>query len=334
MVTPEDVQAAHLRIAPHLLQTPVLSSRSLNQLANAELHFKCENFQRAGSFKFRGSTNTLLQLSKEELARGVATTSSGNHGAALTLAASLQNAKVTVVMPHNIPQVKVENVRRYGGKIVFCEPSHESREGTLTQLVERTGATVVHPYNDERIIAGQGTAAWELLKEHPDLDAVVSPVSGGGLLSGTLLAVQSKHPGIKVYGAEPMEADDTIRSLEAGHIVPQAELDRPAVRAVLGVNIGHNTSDDFAIIGLTLMLPLHTRKPCKCLELWLLRPTYSPLQCAECDAERELALEDQIDNKRREDDDDESCEHKAEVGIILCLHADGREAQRQRFLLG
>ena len=236
MVTPEAVQAAHMRIASHIHQTPVLSSRSLNQLANAELYFKCENFQRAGSFKFRGSTNTSLQLSKVELARGVATTSSGNHGAALTLAASLQNAEVTVVMPHNTPQVKVENVRRYGGEIVFCEPSHESREGTLTRLVERTGATVVHPYNDERIIAGQGTAAWELLTEHPNLDAVVSPVSGGGLLSGTLLAVQSQHPGIKVYGAEPLDADDTIRSLEAGHIVPNRTVNTIAdgLRAQIG----------------------------------------------------------------------------------------------------
>ena len=236
MVTSADVQAAHQRIAPHLHQTPVLRSRSLNQLVQAELHFKCENFQRAGSFKFRGATNTLLQLSEADLAKGVATTSSGNHGAALALAASLKNARVTVVMPHNTPQVKVENVRRYGGEIVFCESSHGSREGTLAELVERTGATVVHPYNDERIIAGQGTAAWELLTECPDLDTLVSPVSGGGLLSGTLLAAQGKNPEISVYGAEPQEADDTIRSLKAGHIVQNATVNTIAdgLRAQIG----------------------------------------------------------------------------------------------------
>ena len=236
MVTPKDIEAAHFRIAPHLHQTPVLTSRSLNQLANAELYFKCENFQRAGSFKFRGATNTLRQLDNAALTKGVATTSSGNHGAALTLAASLQNAHVTVVMPHNTPAVKVENVKRYGGEIVFCEPTHESREGTLSQLVERSGATVVHPYNDERIIAGQGTAAWELLTAHPDLDAIVAPVSGGGLLSGTLLAAQGKNPKIRVYGAEPLEADDTIRSLEAGRIVPNLSVDTIAdgLRAQIG----------------------------------------------------------------------------------------------------
>ena len=236
MVTPEEVRKAHERIRSRIHRTPVLTSRSLNALAGAELFFKCENFQRTGSFKFRGATNTLLQLSRVELAKGVATTSSGNHGAALSLAASLQGVAVTVVMPHNTPQVKVRNVERYGGKLMYCEPSHESREGTLVELVRETGATVVHPYNDKRIVAGQGTAAWELLEEHPDLEMIISPVSGGGLLSGTLLAVQGKNPQIKVYGAEPEEADDTYRSLEAGKIVPNVTVDTIAdgLRAQVG----------------------------------------------------------------------------------------------------
>ncbi len=214
----KDIQDAHERIRPFIHRTPVLSNASLNKLSGAELFFKCENFQKAGSFKIRGATNTVLQLTQEELDRGIVTASSGNHGAALSMAVSNRGGKTTVVMPNNTPKMKVDNVERNGGKIVWCEPVQESREKVLKELLAETGAVLVHPYNDERIIAGQGTAAKELLEDHPDLDMIVSPVSGGGLLSGTLCSAKEMNPDIKVYGAEPAEADDAYRSLQLGEI--------------------------------------------------------------------------------------------------------------------
>ena len=214
----KDIQDAHERIRPFIHRTPVLSNASLNKLSGAELFFKCENFQKAGSFKIRGATNTVLQLTQEELDRGIVTASSGNHGAALSMAVSNRGGKTTVVMPNNTPKMKVDNVERNGGEIVWCEPVQESREKVLKELLAETGAVLVHPYNDERIIAGQGTAAKELLEDHPDLDMIVSPVSGGGLLSGTLCSAKEMNPDIKVYGAEPAEADDAYRSLQLGEI--------------------------------------------------------------------------------------------------------------------
>ena len=236
MVTLKDIVAAHDRIAPFIHRTPVLTNKSLNELSGAELYFKCENFQKAGSFKIRGATNTVELLNQDELDRGIATTSSGNHGAALSMAVSRRNGKTKVVMPHNTPKIKVKNVERNGGEVIWCEPDQTSREEVLKDLVVKTGSTVVHPYNDERIVMGQGTAGKELIEDHPDLDAIVSPVSGGGLLSGTLLSAQGINPKIKVYGAEPLEADDTFLSLQKGEIVPNKTINTicDGLRAQIG----------------------------------------------------------------------------------------------------
>lgn len=236
MVTLKDIVDAHDRIAPFIHRTPVLTNKSLNELSGAELYFKCENFQKAGSFKIRGATNTVELLNQDELDRGIATTSSGNHGAALSMAVSRRNGKTKVVMPHNTPKIKVKNVERNGGEVIWCEPDQTSREEVLKDLVIKTGSTVVHPYNDERIVMGQGTAGKELIEDHPDLDAIVSPVSGGGLLSGTLLSAQGINPKIKVYGAEPLEADDTFLSLQKGEIVPNKTINTicDGLRAQIG----------------------------------------------------------------------------------------------------
>jgi threonine dehydratase len=236
MVTLKDIQSAHNRIAPFIHRTPILTNKSLNELTGAELYFKCENFQKAGSFKIRGATNTVELLSQEELDRGVATTSSGNHGAALSMAVSRRNGKTKVVMPHNTPKIKVKNVERNGGEVIWCEPDQNSREKVLKDLVDETASTVVHPYNDERIVMGQGTAAKEFIEDQPDLDAIISPVSGGGLLSGTLISAKSMNPKIKVYGAEPLEADDTFLSLKKGEIVPNKTINTicDGLRAQIG----------------------------------------------------------------------------------------------------
>jgi len=219
MVTLKDIASAHDRIREFIHRTPVLTNKSLNELTGAELFFKCDNFQKAGSFKIRGATNTVELLSQDEMDNGIATTSSGNHGAALSMAVSRRGGKTKVVMPHNTPKIKVNNVERNGGEVVWCEPDQSSREEVLRELIDKTGSTVVHPYNDERIIAGQGTCAKELLEDYPDISCIVSPVSGGGLLSGTLLSSKGINKDILVYGAEPSEADDAFRSLQSGKIV-------------------------------------------------------------------------------------------------------------------
>ncbi len=236
MVTLKDIEAAHERIRPLIHRTPVFTNSSLNQLSGAELYFKCDNFQKAGSFKIRGATNTVEQLTIEELNRGVATTSSGNHGAALSMAVTRRGGKTKVVMPNNTPKIKINNVERNGGEVVWCEPEQESRESVLKDLIEETGAVVVHPYNDERIMAGQGTCAKELLEDHPELDVIVSPVSGGGLLSGTLLSSKPLKDDIQVFGAEPAEADDAYRSLKLGKIVPNETINTicDGLRAQIG----------------------------------------------------------------------------------------------------
>ena len=220
MLTLKDIASAHDRIRPYIHRTPVLTNNSLNEFTGANLFFKCENFQKAGSFKIRGATNTVELLTQDEMDKGVATTSSGNHGAALSMAVTRREGKTKVVMPHNTPKIKVDNVERNGGEVVWCEPDQSSREQVLADLVNETGATVVHPYNDERIIAGQGTCAKELLEDHPEIQIIVSPVSGGGLLSGTLLSAKEMNEQVSVYGAEPAEADDAYRSLQNGEIVP------------------------------------------------------------------------------------------------------------------
>lgn len=236
MLTLKDIELAHERIRPFIHRTPILTNSSLNKLAGAELFFKCENFQKAGSFKIRGATNTVELLSDSELKRGIATTSSGNHGAALSMAVSRRGGSTKVVMPHNTPKIKVENVKRNGGEVVWCEPDQKFRESVLKDVVEETAATVVHPYNDERIMAGQGTCAKEILEDVPTIDCIVSPVSGGGLLSGSLVAAKNMKNSVKVFGAEPEEADDAYQSLKQGKIVPNKTINTicDGLRAEIG----------------------------------------------------------------------------------------------------
>jgi len=211
-----DVRTAARRIAPHAHRTPVLTSRTLDTEAGARLLFKCENLQRSGAFKFRGACNAVMGLEEARLAAGFATHSSGNHAAALALAASLRGAPATVVMPRNASRAKVAAVRAYGASVVECEPTQAAREAALAQLVARTGAEAVPPFDDVRVIAGQGTAALELVEDAHGLDAVIAPVGGGGLLAGTVIAVTAAAPGVAVWGAEPAQADDTARSFAAG----------------------------------------------------------------------------------------------------------------------
>lgn len=215
------IRTAHARIKPHVLRTPVLMSPALDSLTGARLRFKCESLQEVGAFKARGAANAVFSLSDEDAAKGVVTHSSGNHGAALAWAAARRGIPAFIVMPDNAPAVKRANVESYGGRVRLCAPTVAAREAACTAVQAETGATLVHPYNDWRVIAGQGTAVLELLEDIPDLDVVIAPVGGGGLLSGTAIAAKSLRPGIRVYGAEPQGADDAVRSLAAGHIVPQ-----------------------------------------------------------------------------------------------------------------
>jgi threonine dehydratase len=218
----DHIRAASQRIAAHIHRTPVATSASLDALAGARLYFKCENLQRSGSFKMRGATNAVLSLSEQEASRGVVTHSSGNHAAALALAAQRRGIRAWIVMPSDAPRIKSRAVEAFGGKIVFCEPTLAAREAAAAELVQRTGAVLVHPYDDDRIIAGQGTAALELMEDVPDLDFVLAPVSGGGLLSGTAIAAKHLLPAVRVVGCEPKNADDAARSLAAGRIEPAA----------------------------------------------------------------------------------------------------------------
>ncbi len=215
-----DVQAAAARIAPHAHRTPVMRCTAIDEMLGASLHFKCENLQKVGAFKFRGACNTLLSLSDKELENGIATHSSGNHGAAVALAAQLRGTSSVVVMPSNTSAVKQAAVAHYGARIVHCEPNEDSRNRILETILEEQGRTLVHPFNDLRVIVGQGTAALEFIEQVSDLDVVMAPVGGGGLLSGTATAVSALSPGTRVIGAEPAGADDTYRSFRAGHIIP------------------------------------------------------------------------------------------------------------------
>lgn len=215
----DDVIAAHARIAPHIHRTPVLTSTFLNGLAGAELFFKCENFQKTGAFKMRGAANAVFSLDDAQAAVGVATHSSGNHGQALSCAASRRGVPCHVVMPHNAPEAKKAAVRGYGGVITECEPSTSSREAVIADVLEKTGAAFIHPYNDASVIAGQATCAKELLEEVDDLDAVIAPIGGGGLISGCCLTLFANAPDVAVYAAEPEQVDDAYRSFKAGHII-------------------------------------------------------------------------------------------------------------------
>ncbi|HEX5808534.1 MAG TPA: pyridoxal-phosphate dependent enzyme, partial [Anaerolineales bacterium] len=207
----------------YIHRTPVLTNQSLNDVACAQVFLKCENLQKVGAFKFRGACNAVFSLSDEAAECGVATHSSGNHAQALALAARVRGIPAHIVMPENAPSVKKVAVAAYGGQITFCEPTLEARESTLAQVVEKTGASVVHPYNDVRVIAGQGTAAIELLEDIPDLDVILAPVGGGGLLSGTAIAATETRPGIRVIAGEPEMADDAYRSMREGKIVPSVK---------------------------------------------------------------------------------------------------------------
>jgi threonine dehydratase len=215
-----DIQQAATRIKPYAHRTPVFTCTSLNQMVGAEVFCKCENFQKVGAFKFRGACNAVFALSEAEAQRGVATHSSGNHAAALALAARLRGIPAWIVMPQTAPAVKKAAVAGYGGQIVFCEPTLAAREATLAQVVAQTGATFIPPYNHVQVIAGQGTAAMELCTDVPGLEVVLAPVGGGGLVSGTALAVAALSPGTRVIAAEPAGADDAYRSLQAGHVLP------------------------------------------------------------------------------------------------------------------
>jgi threonine dehydratase len=215
-----DVEAAAERIGPYVHRTPVLTSSSLDAMVGGRLFFKCENFQKVGAFKFRGACNAVFSLAADDARRGVATHSSGNHAQALALAARLRGVPAFVVMPSTSREVKKAAVAGYGARITWCEPTLPAREETLAKVVAETGATAVHPYNDPRVIAGQGTAALELFQNVPELDIVMTPVGGGGLLSGTAITAKALSATTRVVAAEPAGADDAFRSLQEGRIVP------------------------------------------------------------------------------------------------------------------
>ncbi len=217
--TYDDMLEAHARIAPHIHRTPVLTSSFFNDLTGAQLFFKCENFQKAGAFKVRGATNAVFGLSEEEAAKGVCTHSSGNHALSLSYAAGRRGIPCHVVMPRTAPTAKKEAVRGYGGTITECEPSTSSREAVFAEVQARTGGDFVHPYNDPRVIAGQGTCSAELMEQTDGLDMVIAPIGGGGMISGTCLTLSTLAPEVRIIAAEPEQADDACRSFRAGHII-------------------------------------------------------------------------------------------------------------------
>lgn len=218
-LTLDSIRAARERIRDKITRTPVLTSEMLDGQAGASLFFKAENLQKIGAFKARGATNAVFMLSDEEAKRGVVTHSSGNHAAALARAAQLRGIPAYIVMPTNVPRAKQASVRRFGAHITLCEPTIAAREAGAAKLIAETGAQLVHPYNDLRVMAGQGTATLELLEDVPDLDVVLCPVGGGGLVSGTAVAAKGVKPGIRVVAVEPAGADDAYRSFKAGKIV-------------------------------------------------------------------------------------------------------------------
>ncbi|MBO9425854.1 pyridoxal-phosphate dependent enzyme [Labrenzia sp. R4_1] len=217
--TLEDMLVAHERIKPYVHQTPVLTSSFLNDLTGTELFFKCENFQKAGAFKVRGASNAVFGLDEETAKTGVATHSSGNHALSLSYAAGRRGIPCHVVMPCTAPQAKKDAVRGYGGIITECEPSTSSREAVFAEVEKKTGAEFVHPYNDHRVIAGQGTCSKELMEQTDGLDMVIAPIGGGGMVSGTCLTLSNLAPEVKIFAAEPEQADDAARSFRAGHII-------------------------------------------------------------------------------------------------------------------
>ncbi len=219
----DTINQAHNRIKNYIHRTPIHSSQLLNKIIGAEIYFKCENFQKVGAFKSRGAVNAVYSLSEDQLKYGVCTHSSGNHAQALARAAKLRNIKAFIVMPENSPIVKVDAVKQYSGEITFCKPTLEARENTIKEIIKKTKATEIHPYNDYRIIAGQATAAKEFIEDRPELDIIMVPVGGGGLLSGTALAIRFLSPKTRVIAAEPENANDAYRSFNAKKFYPSIE---------------------------------------------------------------------------------------------------------------
>ncbi len=230
------IRAAHDRIRPYIHRTPVLTSERLNAACGGSLFFKCENFQKVGAFKARGATNAVFALDDATAQPGVATHSSGNHAAAVARAARLRGIPAYIVMPKNSAKPKIRAVEGYGGKITLCEPTQQARESTCARLMAETGATLIHPFENDAVMAGQGTAAIELLEDVPDLDLVLCPVGGGGLLAGTGVAVKALSPRTSVIATEPAEAGDTAASFAAGHIIPltQANTIADGLRTTIG----------------------------------------------------------------------------------------------------
>ncbi len=222
-ISQANIEQAATRIQNHIHRTPVMTSQLIDEALGVSLYFKCENFQKAGAFKSRGAMNAVLSLDTSQSAHGVATHSSGNHAQALARAAKIKGLPAHIVMPENAPEVKISAVEQYGGKIYFCKPTLEAREQKLKEVVAKTKATEIHPYDNYTIIAGQATAAKELLEDHPELDLIICPVGGGGLLSGTALSVHYFSSKCKVIAAEPKGADDACRSFKAGHIIPSVQ---------------------------------------------------------------------------------------------------------------
>ena len=217
-ITKASIEAAANRIAPYIHNTPIMTCKSINELYGLDLYFKCENFQKIGAFKIRGGMNASLQLTKEQLEKGVATHSSGNHAQALAFAAKMLDIKAYIVMPESSPQVKVNAVRGYGAEVTICASNQAARESTLEAIVERTGATFIHPYDNDEVITGQATCVKEIIDAIPDADIVVTPVGGGGLLSGTCLGAHYFKPGLKVYAGEPEGAADAVLSIQSGKV--------------------------------------------------------------------------------------------------------------------
>jgi threonine dehydratase len=218
MISKNHISEAHQRIAPYIHRTPILKNTYLNDLSGADLYFKCENFQKIGAFKARGGMNAALNLSKEYLNKGLCTHSSGNHAQAIAYAANILGVKAYIVMPNNAPLVKINAVKDYGAEVIFCEPTLAAREAGTQLIIEKTGATFVHPFNDEQVIAGQATCAKELIEDTSELDIIIAPIGGGGLFSGTCLSTHYFGSNIVVYGAEPEGAADAILSIKTGKI--------------------------------------------------------------------------------------------------------------------
>jgi threonine dehydratase len=217
-ITKASIEAAAIRIAPYIHNTPIMTCKSINALYGLDLYFKCENFQKIGAFKIRGGMNASLQLTKEQLEKGVATHSSGNHAQALAFAAKMLGIKAYIVMPESSPQVKVNAVRGYGAEVTICASNQAARESTLQSIVDLTGATFIHPYDNDEVITGQATCVKEMIEAMPDVDIVVTPVGGGGLLSGTCLGAHYFKPGLKVFAGEPEGAADAVLSIQSGKV--------------------------------------------------------------------------------------------------------------------